>query len=97
MDAVKKVEIIVSTLELPEIIDILETVRVSGYTVMNNTSGYGDRGISDDRLDKVFSNAYVLTVCTNDKQLAHLVDEVQPILKKVGGVCLVTDANWVSH
>jgi nitrogen regulatory protein PII len=94
---VKKVEIIISTLEVNEVLEILDTVRVSGYTVINNTSGKGDRGMSDNDLGRVFSNSYIMTVCTNEKQLNYLVDEITPVLKKIGGICLVTDANWVLH
>ena len=97
MQQVKKVEIIISTLEVNEVLEILDTVRVSGYTVINNTSGKGDRGMSDNDLGRVFSNSYIMTVCTNEKQLNYLVDEITPVLKKIGGICLVTDANWVLH
>lgn len=97
MQPVHKVEIIISSLEINEVLDILEKVRVSGYTVINPTSGKGDRGISDNDLDRASSNTYILTVCTNEKQLNFLVEEITPILKKVGGICLVTDAAWVNH
>jgi nitrogen regulatory protein PII len=97
MQAVKKVEIIISSLEIQEVLDILAIANVSGYTVMKNTSGKGDRGIANDDLGMVLSNSYIMTVCTNDKQLNQVIDEVTPILKRVGGVCLVTDANWVLH
>ncbi len=97
MQAVKKVEIIISSLEVGEVLDILSVANVSGYTVMKNTSGKGDRGIANDDLGTVLSNSYVMTVCTNDKQLNQVIEEVTPILKRVGGVCLVTDANWVLH
>jgi nitrogen regulatory protein PII len=97
MEAVKKVEIITSTLEIERVLDLLDRVGVSGYTVIKDLEGKGDRGIADGKIDKVFSNAYILTVCANNKQIDDLVTKVTPILKKVGGVCLVTDANWVSH
>ncbi|MEC4982743.1 MAG: hypothetical protein SAK42_01380, partial [Oscillatoria sp. PMC 1076.18] len=95
MQEVKKVEIIVSSLEIEEVLQILDNIKVSGYTVIKNTSGKGDRGVSDDDLDRVFSNSYILTVCTNEKQLNQLVEIITPLLKKVGGICLVTEANWV--
>lgn len=97
MQQVKKVEIIISTLELKEVIEILDVVRVSGYTIFKNISGKGDRGISNDDLNGVFSNSYIMTVCTNQKQLEDLIDEITPLLKKVGGICLVTDANRLEH
>jgi len=97
MQEVKKVEIIVSSLELDEVIQILDTIKVSGYTVIKNTYGKGDRGISYNDLGREFSNTYIMTVCTNEKQLFYLVDEILPLIKRVGGVCLVTESQWLSH
>lgn len=76
---------------------ILDEVQVSGYTVIEETAGKGDRGISCSDFGCVFSGSYVMTVCTNEQQLNNLVERINPILKKVGGVCLVTDAKWVRH
>ncbi|BAU66648.1 Nitrogen regulatory protein P-II [Stanieria sp. NIES-3757] len=45
MQSVHKVEIIISSLKINEVLDILEKLRVSGYTVINPASGKGDRGI----------------------------------------------------
>lgn len=97
MQSVHKVEIIVSSLKLDRVLKILDKIDVSGYTVIDNTIGKGDRGFTDTDLDRVFSNAYILTVCTNDQQLDFLTAEITPVLKKVGGICLVTEATWISH
>lgn len=97
MQAVKKVEIIIGDLEVESVLDILSQVKVSGYTVIKNTSGKGDRGVANDDLGTVFSNSYIMTVCTNEKQLEQLVDTVTPLLRKIGGICLVTEASWVLH
>jgi nitrogen regulatory protein PII len=97
MQSVHKVEIIISSLKLERVLKILDSVDVSGYTVINNTMGKGDRGVTDSNLDRAFSNAYVLTVCTNEEQLNFLAQEITPLLKKVGGICLVTEAAWINH
>lgn len=97
MEAVKKVEIIISSLEINEVLELLDKAKVTGYTVINNTSGKGDRGLSNDDLGAVFSNAYIMTVCTNEKQLDQIVSSVTPLLKRVGGVCLINDATWIHH
>lgn len=94
---VKRVEIIVSHSHLEKTLMILDEVQVSGYTVIEDTAGKGDRGVSCSDIGCVFSGSYVMTVCTNDDQLTHLVEKINPILKKVGGVCLITDAKWVRH
>lgn len=97
MQDVKKVEIIIETHHIPDAIAILDEVKVSGYTVIKDTSGKGDRGFSCSDFDCDFNSSYIMTVCSNEKQLNFLIEEMKPLLKKVGGICLVTDAKWVLH
>lgn len=97
MQDVKKVELIVDSLHLQDALDILDSVQVSGYTIIKDTEGKGDRGLSCSDLDCVFSGSYILTVCTDEKQLNSLVEKVTPLLKKVGGICIINDAKWVAH
>lgn len=97
MQQVKKVEIIISNLELKEIIKILDNLKISGYTIFKDVSGKGERGLSDNDLDNVFGYSYLMTVCTNEKQLNYLIEDITPLLKKVGGVFLVTDTQWIHH
>ncbi|MFM6188798.1 P-II family nitrogen regulator [Planktothrix sp.] len=97
MQDIKKVEIIIDTFHIQDALNILEQVKVSGYTVIQNTSGKGDRGLSCSDLDCDFTSSYIMTVCTNEKQLNTLIELIKPLLQKVGGVCLLTDAKWVIH
>jgi nitrogen regulatory protein PII len=97
MQAVKKVEIIISHSYIEDTLKILDSLGVSGYTVLENTSGKGDRGFSCDDIDCNYSGSYIMTVCTNDKQLDTLVTKMKPLLKKVGGICVITDAQWLRH
>ncbi|NMG08750.1 transcriptional regulator [Brasilonema sp. UFV-L1] len=97
MQEVKKVEIVVNTFYIEDTLKILETVMVSGYTIIKDTSGKDERGLSYSDIDCRFSSSYIMTVCTNTQQVNNLVEKMTPLLKKVGGVCLVTDAKWVSH
>jgi nitrogen regulatory protein PII len=97
MQEVKKVEIVTDTFHIEDTLQILESVNVSGYTIIKDTSGKGDRGLSCSDIDCLFSSSYILTVCTNERQLNNLVEKITPLLQKVGGVCLVTDAKWINH
>ena len=97
MEAVKRVEIVTDTIELDRVLELLETVGVSGYTVVRNAEGKGHRGVrSGDDVTRVFQNSYVLTACTAE-QVEKVVESIRPVLKRVGGVCLVSDALWVLH
>lgn len=97
MQAVKRVEIVTDTIELDRVLDLLEKAGVSGYTVIRNAEGKGHRGVrSGDDVTRVFQNSYVLTACTAE-QVEKIVEAIRPVLKRVGGVCLVSDALWVLH
>ena len=97
MQEVKKIEIIIDTSWVEDTTKILDSVSVSGYTIIKDTSGKGDRGSSCPDIGCSFSNSYIITVCTNERQLNSLVQKITPLLKKLGGVFLVTEAKWVNH
>jgi nitrogen regulatory protein PII len=97
MKPVKRVEIVVDSVELPRVLRLVESCGVSGYTVIGGVTGKGERGErAGDDLTDVFRNSYVLTACP-EEQLAALVAAVRPVLERYGGVCLVSDAQWIIH
>jgi hypothetical protein len=49
-----------------------------------------------DAPDHTFTNGYVMSVCTT-KQEQQLVTAIEPIVKKFGCVCIVSDAKWIAH
>lgn len=97
MQAVKRLEIVTDTLALERVLQLLADAGVSGYTVIRNAEGKGHRGLrSGDDVTRVFQNSYVLVACTPE-QVEQVVAAVRPVLKRVGGICLVSDAQWVLH
>ena len=97
MQPTKRVEIIVNSLELEEVLGILDRLKFPGYTVIHDTAGKGDRGEFRNDLGRGFSNSYILTTCDSSEQLDALVHDLRPILKRVGGLCLVSDAALIRH
>jgi nitrogen regulatory protein PII len=94
---VKRIEIIVDALEIPNVVRRLEAAGVSGYTIIKDATGMGERGLRDaGELTDVFKNSYLLTTCLPE-QIERIVEAIRPILKLRGGVCLVSDAQWVIH
>jgi nitrogen regulatory protein PII len=97
VDAVKRVEIITDAREMREVCEVLAARGVSGWTIVRDVAGQGERGSrTGDDLTDVFSNSYLLTACAPERVEA-IVESVRPILKRRGGVCLVSDALWVRH
>jgi hypothetical protein len=60
-------------------------------------TGSGDRGrVIDDLESTALTNVYVLSVCHQEKE-QEVVGAITPILKKYGGICIVSDAKWIEH
>jgi nitrogen regulatory protein PII len=97
MQAIKRVEIIIDSLGIESIISILQKQQASGYTIIRDVTGMGDRGPRmGDELTDVFKNSYIMIACPDEK-LSALVEATRPLLKEFGGICLVSDALWIKH
>lgn len=97
MKSVKRIEIIIDTLDLKDILRELESLGISGYTVIKDAIGSGDRGErSGDLLNDTLNNSYILIAC-DEKQAESIAGSLRPKLKKYGGMCLISDAQWLTH
>jgi len=97
MKAVHRIEIVVDAPHSDRVIACLARVGVEGYTLIRGASGSGERGVQlGDELTGVFNNHYILTTCPSE-QLEALSEALRPILKRVGGICLVSDARSLLH
>ncbi len=97
MKPMKKVEIVIDSVHLSKVLDILEKAGVSGYTVVKDVLGKGERGLmAADELTDVFKNSYLFTVCS-EETAQRIAEDIKPLLKKVGGVCLISDVVWITH
>ena len=97
MIPMKRLEIVVDALELSHVAEVLDRAGVSGYSVIREVTGKGDRGDrSGDDLAGALRNSYIICACT-PTQANAVVDTVRPVLRRFGGVCLVTDCLWVNH
>ncbi|MGQ9814102.1 MAG: P-II family nitrogen regulator [Candidatus Roseilinea sp.] len=97
MNPIKRVEIITDAAEMHHIVRILEQKGISGYTIIPDVVGRGQRGMRlGDDLSSAFQNSYLLTTC-EPEAIDALVEAIRPVLQRRGGVCLVTDAWWLHH
>ncbi len=97
MLAAKKIEIVCDSLEVKNVVKRLEDIGITGYTVIRDVVGKGGRGVrSGDDVTDVFKNSLILAVC-GDELIAEIEEAIRPILKRFGGICLVSDTNYVIH
>jgi len=97
MKPVKKIEIVADAVAVPAIVRALESAGVSGYTVIRDVAGHGERGDrSADELTGALTNSYIMTACDADV-VDRVVAAIRPFLQRAGGIALVSDAQWVLH
>ncbi|WP_287127471.1 P-II family nitrogen regulator [Candidatus Cyanaurora vandensis] len=97
MKSVKRIEIVVDSVELNRLVEVLEESQLKGYTVIKDVLGRGLHGLRDGGdLTDVLTNVYVLVAC-NEDQVHPLIEQLRPILTRFGGICLISDAQWVVH
>ncbi len=94
MHPVSRIEIIASSVEVDKILNALDKVGVPGYTLIRDVIGKSDfRTVSDDVNlgSSTLSNVFIICYCPQE-QVKSIVEKIQPILNKYGGVCYLSDA-----
>lgn len=95
MKPVKRIEIVVEEIELENVITELDRISVVGYTIVPHAGGRGERGVRYESIQGLGN--VLMTIACDETQAAKVIEAIRPILKRYGGVCLVSDAMWVIH
>lgn len=87
----KKIEIIIETVYLDQIISSIDKLKISGYTVIKDSViGRGIRGKKfSSELQELLQNSYIMIICS-EKEVFLLLEEIQNIIH-LSGICFVTD------
>lgn len=94
---VKRIELVIETVEKTRVISILKEINVFNYTIYKHVAGHGERGERNDSVfGEKFENITFIIACPVE-QLSMIVESLRPILKSYGGMCLVSDAQWIVH
>ena len=91
----KRIEIVVATESLNELIDLLREARIRGYTVIKKAGGLGSRGQRDPEDYSLEEENAVMVIACEEELAERLVMLLYPRLKEFGGMCLVSDCRWV--
>lgn len=97
MIPVKRIELVIPEHLLREAIEVIAAHQPGGYTVLRGLAGMGDRGPqSDSGIVSDSANAAVLIAC--DPAVAvRIAEALRPLLRRYGGMCLLSDAQWLMH
>jgi len=92
MHGVKRIEIVIERPYVPHVRRVLRAAPVPGLTVMDVAAGYGDRGERrGGDLTDAGANQYLLTTC-RPEEVEALAAALEPVLRRYGGLCLISDA-----
>lgn len=98
MTPIKRIEIVIEQPLADRLAEMLRALGAPGYTVVRNVGGSGDRG--ERRADELAgdsSNCLFLVACDDDEQVKLITEGVRPLLRRFGGICLVSDCLSVHH
>lgn len=97
MIPVKRLEIVVDAPHGGRITELLASHGLMGWTLIRGATGAGDRGLQHgDEITGVSSNHLIITTCPPDK-LPVLLEDLRVLLSRYGGMCLVSDSQWLRH
>jgi len=97
MMSVKRVELVIEAVEKSMVISTLKEINIHDYTFYKHFGGNGQRGEKGDlAFGEKFENVTFVIACP-ESQLYALIGALRPLLKSFGGMCLVSDAEWVMH
>ena len=94
MKSVKRIEMVLQQDIIEDVAKQLDALGISGYTVIRDVLGRGERGLRAGIGLGVFQYHMMVLACDAD-QVGPVVEMLRPYLKRFGGMCLVSDAQWV--
>ena len=92
-----RVELITDSIAMREARAIVEQLGVPGWSILPDVEGSGGRGWQGgDELSGACRNACLLAAC--EPALAErLAEALRPLLRRHGGICLLSEARAVRH
>lgn len=93
-----RIEIVIETPLVGSLLELFKQLDVPGYTLISDVRGSGDRGVRRaDELSGESSNSFVLVACDDKAIVDRLLEGVRGLIGRSGGICLLSDANWLRH
>ncbi len=97
MKPVKRIEIVVDSLDVKMVLQELEDIGITSYSLIRDVVGAGSSGArSGDLLNDAMNNSYILIAC-DAAEVARITEALAPKLKRYGGLCLVSDAEMLQY
>ncbi|NUN08700.1 MAG: DUF190 domain-containing protein [Ignavibacteriaceae bacterium] len=87
----KKLEVIIESVQLKHVLRILKDCDISGYTLINDVSGMGKHGIRRGfELTDVTKNV-MLIIVEEPEKVYKAAEKINTVLKNFYGMILISD------
>ena len=98
MTPCKRVEIVIEEALVPRVRELLISLGATAFTLLPQARGQGDRGRRrGDDPTGTLTNAVIIVACDEVELAERIANAMQPLLTQSGGMCLISDAQWVDH
>ncbi len=97
MNPIKRIEVVVEAVHERSVERMIDKAGINGYTLLRNVAGRGHRGERDADGLTVASQNVCFIVAAPPEEATRLVEALRPLLKRSGGMCLVSEAQWLAH
>lgn len=96
MQDVKRFELVVESGAANRFLDALDALGLPHRTVIPGIYGQGQQGNRGGDPFSTFDNTFVLVAVPPDRA-DEVIASLGPLLRTLGGMCLVSDAQWVTR
>jgi nitrogen regulatory protein PII len=91
----KRIEIVVTDESLNDLIELFREAKVRGYTVIKKAGGLGSRGERNPEYYPLEEENAVMVLACEEEQAEKIIMMLRPKMKEFGGMCLISDCQWV--
>lgn len=97
MTTYKKLEIIINLRESTRLRNLLHRNGINAYSYWDGVKGRGERGLQDgEGLSDAFINTYFVIACPAE-DFDRIREKLRNLLREVGGVCMISEVDWLLH
>lgn len=91
----KKLELIIESVEEKKIIKILDNIGIKGYSIIKDVRGRGKKGERRfSELTGIMKNLLFIVVDEEEK-INSFIEEVKPILKDYSGIMILSEVTLI--
>ena len=93
--SMKRIEIVINEESLDDVLTLFRDANVRGYTVIKKAGGLGSTGERDPDDYILEQPNVVMVLACDENQAEKVVTTLHPKLNDFGGMCLISDCQWV--